>query len=198
MPLNPPPDRLENVILPFFPIDSGTQLKSIMFAAPSGFANVSGVLPSGEANFLDFSQVETIINKGTYPVTIPDTFNNPTTHSSQSIVAPIGLEYYQSKQFIKEPPYYTESTVNGDGSINGIYIQALSNSKATRDYSINDFSIFNKYVHYDSSGLTPPASDLLPAEVGSTPHMYAFTFDPSTFISLGVTRFNFYSKQYRT
>jgi hypothetical protein len=176
--------------LPFFPLSSGDQLLSIMFAAPSGFANVSGILPSGEANFLDFSQVETYIHKN--PQISPKTFNNPTTHSAQSIVAPVGLNFYQSPQFQKAAPYYIDT--NGT-----TYIQALSNAQSSRDFSINDFNIFNRYVHYESSG-TPDIPDpaLDPINIGNDPFIYGLTFNPSNFISLGVTRFNLYSKQYRT
>jgi hypothetical protein len=181
--------------LPFFPLSSGDQLLSIMFAAPSGFANTSGVLPSGEANFLDFNQYELIINKYTSPLTFAQTFNT-SRHKSQSIVAPNGLEYYTSKQFIKEPPYYTDSIVlDNDGNLNGFYIQALSSAKNSRDYSINDFSIFNSYVHYDHSGISiiPPFD---PRQV-TNPLAFALTFNPYNFVSLGTQRFNLYSRQYR-
>jgi hypothetical protein len=191
-------NKLAYVIPPFFPIDSGVQLLSIMFGQPSGFANVSGVLPSGEANFLDFSQVELVINKGTNPATTPDTFSG-TTHYSQSIVAPYNLGYYWSKQHIKNAPYYTDSTVvdTQTGELDGIFIQALSNGSGSRDYSINDFNIFNPYVHYDHSGITAPAQNLIAAQV-TEPYAYAFTFNPSGFIMLGTQRFNLYSTQYRT
>jgi hypothetical protein len=185
-------NKLEYVILPFFPIDSGVQLLSIMFSTPSGFANTSGVLPSGEANFLDFSQNEQYIYK---PNFAPKTFTGA-GHYTQSIVEPTGLEYYQSKQFIREPPDYINTLVNNNNEPNSFFIQALSNSKASRDYSINDFSIFNPYVHYDHSGVTNVPSE--PANMVTDPLSFAFTFDPSDFITLGTVTFNLYSRQYRT
>jgi hypothetical protein len=199
MPLGPT-DKLEFKQLPFFPLSSGDQLKSIMFSAPSGFANTSGVLPSGEANFLDFSQDEKYIYK---PDFTPKTFTG-IDHYPQSIVAPIGLDYYQSKQLIKEPPDYIHVLVNSDRTLNGVFIQALSNGTFSTYFSINDFSIFNPYVHYEASGLTPAvgapygAIDNYDENTATDAHYYSWSFDPSSFISEAVTRFNIYSKQYRT
>jgi len=184
--------------LPFFPISSGDQLLSIMFARPSGFANVSGVMPSGEANFLDFSQTETYIYKPDYT---PKTFTG-INHYAQSVVAPTGLDYYQSNLLIKEPPDYINTTVNSDNTLNSIPIQALSNANFSTYFSINDFSIFNPYVHYETIGVRPLLSNPCTLDnfetTATDAQFYSWAFDPSLFISVAVTRFNIYSKQYRT
>jgi hypothetical protein len=182
----------------YSPISSGDQLASIMFARPSGFANVSGVMPSGEANFLDFSQTETYIYKPDYT---PKTFTGA-SHFIESIVAPTGLDYYQSKLLIREPPDYINVKVNNDETLNGIFIQALSNANFSTYFSINDFSIFNPYVHYETSGVVPTLEDQSAInnfeQTATDAQYYSWAFDPSLFISQAVTRFNIYSKQYRT
>jgi len=198
MPLGPT-DPLQFKQLPFFPLSSGDQLLSIMFSAPSGFANTSGILPSGEANFLDFSQYEQFIYK---PDFTPKTFTG-IDHYSQSIVAPTGLDYYQSKQLIREPQDFINVKVNSDQTLNGNFIQALSNGTFSTYFSINDFSIFNPYVHHEASGLVPAVSAPYNAidnyeNTATDAHYYSWSFDPSSFISEAVTRFNIYSKQYRT
>ena len=197
MPLGPT-DKLEDNQLPFFPLSSGDQLLSIMFASPSGFANVSGVLPSGEANFLDFSQAETYIYK---PDFAPKTFTG-SNHVSRSVVAPTGLNFYTSELFVRKEPEYIHPDKDAYPSSGYTSIQALSNANFSTYFSINDFSIFNPYVHYEASGVLPTLANRSAIDnfdnTQNDAHYYSWSFDPSSFISQAVTRFNVYSKQYRT
>jgi hypothetical protein len=197
MPLGPT-DKLEFKQLPFFPLSSGDQLLSIMFSTPSGFANTSGVMPSGEANFLDFSQNEQYIYKPDYT---PKTFTG-SNHVSRSVVAPTGLDYYASELFIRKEPEYIHPDKENFPTSGYTSIYALSNGNFSTYFSINDFSIFNPYVHYETSGVQRSLSD--PSAINNFETMqnnaqyYSWSFDPSSFINVAVARFNIYSKQYRT
>lgn len=107
----------------------------------------SGILPSGEANFEDTSQVETI-----------NVFNT-------------GV------------PLLNRNGLNFTENVN------LSNAPLSRDLSINDFQVFNPYIHYSKN----PNGGL--GKLDQTP--YAFEINTSGFYNLAVSRFNIYSKKYR-
>lgn len=122
----------------------------------------SGIMGLSEANFLDTNQ---ILNDN-------NTIDN-------SIINPIysGVPH--------NPTNSTDSIFKG----NGLYLN-FSNGTSSRDYSINDFTIFNPYIHYMNN---PKGGS---GRLTKTP--YAFLIDTSSFINTAVNRFNIYSIQYRT
>jgi hypothetical protein len=76
----------------------------------------------------------------------------------------------------------------------GLYFtenNALSNGPFSRDCSINDFSIFNPYIHYkphpDAAGEIDPIVPIDPK----------FTIIISGFYNLAVSGFNIYNTKYR-
>ena len=65
----------------------------------------------------------------------------------------------------------------------------LSNGPLSRDLSINDFAIFNPYIHYVKS----PTGGF--GIIQKTP--YSFKIDTTKFYNLAVSGFNIYSQKYR-
>ena len=65
----------------------------------------------------------------------------------------------------------------------------LSNAPLSRDLSINDFEIFNPYIHYVKS----PKGGKGVIETSS----YAFEIDTTSFYNLAVSGFNIYNTKYR-
>lgn len=108
----------------------------------------SGILPSGEANFFDFSQ--SISGYKDFDENI-------------SLLAPSGFTY-----------------------ISGEY---LSNANESKEQGINDFNIFNPYIHYISK------ADGGEGEIEKSP--YAFKIDYSVEFNEIAEKFNIYSDKYR-
>jgi hypothetical protein len=76
----------------------------------------------------------------------------------------------------------------------GLYFtenNALSNGPFSRDCSINDFSIFNPYVHYK------PNPDAITNTNALDPVLPKFTIIVSGFYNLAVSGFNIYNTKYR-
>ena len=66
---------------------------------------------------------------------------------------------------------------------------ALSNANFSLNFSINDFSIFNPYIHYKNHPLAGDGVlDKFPAK---------FKVDTTTFYNLAVSGFNIYNTKYR-
>jgi hypothetical protein len=65
----------------------------------------------------------------------------------------------------------------------------LSNAKQSRDFSINDFQVFNPYIHYYPS---PNAGNGIINKKAS-----AFEINTSGFYNLAVSGFNMYNTKYR-
>jgi hypothetical protein len=107
----------------------------------------SGVLASGEANFEDTSQTET--------VTV----------------------------FTTVTPLLNRNGFNFTENVN------LSNAPLSRDLSINDFSIFNPYIHYVKN---PNGGG---GVIEQSP--FSFKINTSTFYNLAVSGFNIYNTKYR-
>lgn len=86
----------------------------------------------------------------------------------------------------------TFDTVNSPLNRNGLNFTEnsyLSNASLSRDLSINDFQIFNSYVHYVPN---PNGGD---GQLETVP--YAFKINTSEFYNKAVSRFNIYNTKYR-
>jgi hypothetical protein len=100
-----------------------------------------------------------------------------------------------------EDPNQTESYLNGKTQYtttlpllnrNGLDFTEntdLSNARITKDFSINDFSVFNPYVHYFAN---PNAGQGMLDKTSA-----AFEINTSTFYNVAISGFNIYSKKYR-
>jgi hypothetical protein len=100
-----------------------------------------------------------------------------------------------------EDPTQTESYLNGKVvytttapllNRNGLDFTEnnyLSNARVSRDFSINDFSIFNPYIHYSPN---PKAGQGMLDKTSA-----AFEVNTSGFYAVAVSGFNIYSKEYR-
>jgi hypothetical protein len=96
-----------------------------------------------------------------------------------------------------EDPLQTEVTTIFTSSVpllnrNGtIYTENtyLSNAQQSRNFSINDFQVFNPYIHYSPS---PNAGAGIITQKSS-----AFEINTSGFYTLAVSGFNIYNTKYR-
>jgi hypothetical protein len=112
-----------------------------------------------------------------------------------------GNSVFISGQANFEDPTQTESYLNGKVvytttapllNHNGLDFTEntyLSNARVSRDFSINDFSVFNPYIHYCPN---PKAGQGMLDKTSA-----AFEINTSGFYSIAVSGFNIYSKQYR-
>ena len=136
----------------------------------------SGILASGEANFFD---------------------------TNQSIGGSSELNNNNTIDLSKQNVIYSGGAINPDESTDNpssispsglTFSSILSNGKLSKDYSINDFSIFNDYIHYIPRA--KPIKDynsLLNIEFSN----YGFNVDTSSFLNKATVFFNIYSKDFR-
>lgn len=114
----------------------------------------SGILGSGEANYFDTNQLLNNDNAIDFTknnvIYTGGSINAPDENINTSIISPTELNFSQ----------------------------VLSNGKVSRDYAINDFSIFNPYIHYQE-------------------FPDGFRIDTSKLLQKSVYKFNMYNAAFR-
>ena len=112
-----------------------------------------------------------------------------------------GSSVFISGQANFEDPTQTESYLNGKvvytttapllnrSGLDFTENAYLSNARVSKNFSINDFSVFNPYIHYYPN---PNGGQGVINKIS-----FAFEINTSGFYNIAVSGFNIYSKEYR-